>query len=115
MKYLLVLLALSATITSVNAKERGNISFAIIDNLRIDCSRAVEQYNFLEGERSTKSDKFKSSLYNRTLLGSLYAKFTKQDQWAYTTRSGLRDAVINLKQEQIREYCWGGNGVPTGY
>lgn len=115
MKYLLVLLALSLTITSAKAEERGNLSFEIIDNLRIDCSRATEQYNFLESERSTRSDKLKSSVYNRTLLGSLYARFTNQDKWAYTTRSGLRDAVINLKQEQIREHCWGGNGVPTGY
>ena len=115
MRYLLVLLALSVTITSANAEERGNLSFEIIDHLVIDCSRATEQYAFLEGERSTTGDKLKASVYSKTFLGSIYAQLTNQDKWAYTTRSGTRDAVIKLKQRQIREHCWGGNGVPSGY
>lgn len=115
MRYLLTILVLVVTITSADAKERGNLSFEIIDHMRIDCSMAVEQYNFLESERSTTGDKLKSSVYSKTLLGSLFAKITNQDKWAYTTRSGLRDAVIKYKQSQIREYCWGGNGVPIGY
>lgn len=115
MRYLLVLLALSVTITSANAEERGNLSFEIIDHMRIECSRAKEQYAFLESERSTTGDKLKASVYSRTFLGSLYAHVTNQDKWAYTTRSGTRDAVIKFKQQQIRDYCWGGNGVPSGY
>lgn len=98
-----------AVVTSAQA----DMSFEIINRMVIDCNRAQEQYEFLESEKSTTGDKFKSSIMNNTLLGSLYAKATGQSKWAYTTRSGTRDAVIKLKQQQIREYCW--NPIPLGY
>jgi hypothetical protein len=109
MKKTFIMLLLSTTIaTTVQAD-----AFDIINRLPIDCSVAQQQYDFLESERSTKMDRLESSAYSKTFLGSLFAEYTGKTKWAYTTGSGTRDAVINLKQSQIREYCW--PSIPTGY
>lgn len=109
MKKTVAILLLSTTIaTSANAD-----AFDIINRMPIDCSVAQQQYDFLESEKSTKIDRLKSSAYSKTFIGSLYAQFTGKSKWAYTTGSGTRDAVIKLKQNQIREYCW--PSIPTGY
>lgn len=91
----------------------ADMSFEIINRMSIDCNQAQQQYDFLESEKSSKTDKLKSNLLSNTLLGGLVAKITNQEKWAYTTKSGTRDAVIKFKQQQIREYCW--NPIPIGY
>lgn len=109
MKKIVAMLLLSTTMATTSHAD----AFDIINRMPIDCSVAQQQYDFLESERSTNSDKLKSSFYAKTTLGNIIARFNGKSNWAYTTRSGTRDAVIDLKQSQIREYCW--PNVPTGY
>lgn len=121
MKYLLLVClvisvsACSATTqpTSIHRTSTADMEFERINHLVIDCQIAEAQYNWLEEHRSTKVDKLTSAVYNSTRAGQIYANFTGKTKWAYTTRSGIRDAVINLKQSQIREYCW--PTIPIGY
>ncbi len=120
MKYLLlVCLAISISACSATTKQSihrtstADMDFERINHLIIDCKIAKAQYKWLEEQRSTKVDKLTSAVYNNTRAGQIYAKFTGKSKWAYTTRSGLRNAVIDLKQSQIRDYCW--PSVPIGY
>lgn len=107
-KFIATILLTTAITSHANAD-----AFDIINHMRIDCSVAKQQYDFLESERSTTSDKLRASFYAKTNLGNIIAQFRGTTNWAYTTRSGTRDAVINLKQSQIREYCW--PTIPIGY
>jgi len=109
MKKTVAMLLLSTTIATTSYADAYNI----INNLPIDCEMAHEQWDFLENERSTIGDKLKASAYSKTTLGGLIAQFTGKSEWAYITGSGTRDAVIDFKQNQIREYCW--DNVPIGY
>ena len=109
MKKFIATVLLTTAITSHASAD----AFEIINRMPIDCSVAQQQYDFLESEKSTKIDRLKSSAYSKTFIGSLYAQFTGKSKWAYTTGSGTRGAVIKLKQNQIREYCW--PSIPTGY
>ena len=120
MKYLLlVCLAISISACSATKKQSihrtstADMDFERINHLIIDCKIAKAQYKWLEEQRSTKVDKLTSAVYNNTRAGQIYAKFTGKSKWAYTTRSGLRNAVIDLKQSQIRDYCW--PSIPIGY
>lgn len=121
MKYLLLLfLAISLGACSAHTQPKSihrtstfDMNFERINHLVIDCQIAQAQFEWLEEQRSNKVDKLKASVYNNTRAGQIYANFTGKTKWAYTTRSGIRDAVINLKQDQIREYCW--PTVPIGY
>ena len=121
MKYLLLVFvainigACSATTqpTSIHRTSTADMNFERINHLVIDCKIAKAQYDWLESEKSGKVDKLTSSVYSNTRAGQIYASFTGKTKWAYTTRSGLRNAVIDFKQDQIREHCW--PTVPIGY
>jgi len=121
MKYLLLLcLAISVSAcsatnqpTSIHRTSTADMDFERINHLVVDCKIAKAQYNWLDSKRTDKVDKLKSSVYSNTRAGQIYASFTGQSKWAYTTRSGLRNAVIDFKQSQIREHCW--PTMPIGY
>ena len=121
MKYLLlVCLAISVSACSATTSQQSihrtstaDMDFETINHLVIDCNLAEKQYKWLEEQRSSKVDKLTSAVYNNTRAGQIYANFTGKAKWAYTTRSGMRNAVIDFKQGQIREYCW--PTVPIGY
>jgi len=98
---------------SIHRTSTADMDFERINHLVIDCKIAKAQFTWLEEQRSTKVDKLTSAVYNNTRAGQIYAKFTGKSKWAYTTRSGLRNAVIDLKQSQIRDYCW--PSIPIGY
>ena len=110
MKKLIASLLLTTTIATTS---QADVGFEIINRLIIDCSVAQQQFDFLESERSTSIDKLKSSLYAKTVLGNLVAELTGKNEWASTIGNGVRDGVIDLKQQQIREYCW--PTIPIGY
>jgi hypothetical protein len=98
---------------SIHRTSTADMNFEKINHLVIDCNIAKAQYSWLEEQRSDKVDKLTSAVYTNTRAGQIYAEFTGKRKWAYTTRSGLRNAVIDLKQSQIRDHCF--TNVPIGY